>query len=524
MLGRHHWLRSPFVVLILRIDRLVNQGATHMILVPVVTPIYFALTIGARRVWPTLVRDQSLVWGLTIPLIAITFAPLRSRLQIIVDHLFYNGRYDYRTAMSEISHALNQITNTDDLAKILVRRLAEILSLKGAALLLPTDEETLTLAETVGWIPDANGPHVLPRTGAMCRALLKISHPATTPELQLALSATLPTAQEQAWLSRPDFDELEVWIPLIQSEKLQGVLLLSVRPSGEPFDEEDRRILDVLASQAAVVVANLQLLEALRQRTDEIGRLCLQLMQSREAERKRLARELHDQIIQDLINLHYHLDLNARPLSTTAEGQAQALRERLQSIIDNLRKVCFNLRPAALDDLSLDLAVQGYVEEFNAQYGLNVDLHLASEVGDPTIDLPEQLKLCVFRVLQEALTNVLRHAHASLIQVELAVLPDHVSLQVRDNGKGFQCPTNLSRLIGKGHFGLAGLQEWMNLVNGTLRIESAPGNGTTLWVRAPVIRESALNHLTPTLGELHTTPPPHASSRPIYQEYSERDS
>lgn len=462
---------------LLNIDRLINRSVVHLTLLLILAAIYLALTAVITRVWQNSWVEQPFVWGMVMLLFAAIFAPLRNRLQIIVDHLFYGGWYDYRSVVSEMSQSLAKVTDSNEIAELLVTRLIAILRLDGAALILRNDERQLVLIKAMGCPPL---PLHLQTSGQLAAKLFQVAQPLSASELNAALKDDELTEEEQSWLLD---SELNMWIPLIRQKKLQGVLLLGNRLGGEPFDAEDRRALTTLSWGAAIAAENRRLVQSLRQRADEVNQLYSQLVQSREAERKRLARELHDRPIQNLINLHHYLNPTNLQLMSTAVENTQTLQERSQIIIDDLRQICTDLRPAALDDLSLGLAVQGYVEDIAEDKGISITLSWSGEKSFLSENLPEDVKVCLFRVLQEAVTNACRHTQFNHIQVRLAVMLDHVSLEVQDDGQGFQCPERLGILTRKGHFGLAGLQERVNLVGGTFQVKSASGQGTILRAR-----------------------------------------
>ncbi|RMF29611.1 MAG: sensor histidine kinase, partial [Chloroflexi bacterium] len=159
----------------------------------------------------------------------------------------------------------------------------------------------------------------------------------------------------------------------------------------------------------------------------------------------------------------------------------EALRSRVQAATDALRRLCTELRPSALDDLNLGLAVSGYVQDVAGEWGLPITLHLPEDPEQSEVlrKVRGEIGLCLFRVLQEALANVQRHARASHVYVALAVEDGHVVLEVQDDGRGFRCPARLGALIHQGHFGLAGAQERVEMVGGTLEVASVLGLGTT---------------------------------------------
>jgi signal transduction histidine kinase len=468
---------------LLRVERLVNRGVVHLVVFGALAFVYVALAVGLPWLWPW--ADRPLTRGLIVLLVAVLFGPMRRQLQRFTDRVFYGGWYDYRSVLGEVTQGLAGLVDADTLADLLGRRLPQILHLEGAALLLHGGEHGLELVASSGWPIEAElralppDERNLPRSGTLGRELLRAARPMTTAELAEAVVS--PSDPEQLWLRRSG---IELWVPFVRRDALQGVLLLGAKPGGEPFGAGDRRLLGTLAWSAAVAVENVGLFSALRRRADEVNQLYSQLLQSREDERKRLARELHDRVIQDLIHLHYFLE--SGPDAPTSKASIEALREGLRGVIDSLRQVSTELRPPALDDLSLGLTVRGYVEEAMSKYGLKISLRLPASANDRLEELPEQVRLSLFRVLQEAIHNVHRHAGASHVEVDLAADGDAVTLEVRDDGRGFPCPAELGALIRRGHFGLAGAQERMGLVGGSLELTSGVGRGTILRASAPL--------------------------------------
>jgi len=465
---------------LLRVERLANRGVVHLVVFSIVLVLYVALALGLPLVAPW--ADGPALRALIVLLVALLFGPMRRRLQGFADRVFYGGWYDYRSVLGEMTRALAGIVDADTLADLLGRRLPQILRVEGATLLMPGGELGLEGTSDRGW-PGEPFPGTLDRGGALGLALVRASRPLTSAEL--AAAAEGPSEDDQAWLRRP---EIQLWVPLVLRDALQGILLLGAKPGGEPFDAEDRRLLGTLAWSAAVAVESVRLFSALRRRAEEVNQLYSQLLQSREEERKRLARELHDRVIQDLVNLNYFLEVGV--VDAASKATVDAARARLRGVIDGLRQVSTELRPGALDDLSLGHAVQGYLEEARGKYGLKISLRLPPGPQDRLEALPEPVRVSLFRVLQEAIQNVHRHARASRVEVDLAADGEAVALEVRDDGRGFQCPPELGGFVRQRHFGLAGAQERMALVGGRLELASGPGRGTTLRATAPLGREA----------------------------------
>jgi two-component system, NarL family, sensor histidine kinase DegS len=208
-------------------------------------------------------------------------------------------------------------------------------------------------------------------------------------------------------------------------------------------------------------------------------------LQAREEERKQVARELHDQIIQALVGLNYQLSDMRAPVRRDIDDQITGLQTSIRQTIDALRCICADLRPPALDILGLAVAVRSHVRMLERRVPFQIALRVD---GDAEQQLPEEIALCVFRVLQEALINVRKHAAARQVQVHLVLRQESVCLTVQDDGKGFQVPERLSRLLHDQHFGLVGLHERLDLVDGILEVESVPDNGTSIraWVPLPL--------------------------------------
>lgn len=199
------------------------------------------------------------------------------------------------------------------------------------------------------------------------------------------------------------------------------------------------------------------------------------LVQGREEERERLARELHDQAIQSLVGLKFHLAEKA------PDAQAD-LQVEIDGVIGTLRELCADLRPPALDRLGLAAALRSYTDDFTARTELPVELRVKGNERR----LSPEIELAFFRVAQEALTNAWKHAQTPKVEVSLQFDEEAVKLTVADRGRGFEVPERLGVLAEAGHFGLMGMHERLELVGGTLRVASEPGQGTTIAARVPL--------------------------------------
>jgi signal transduction histidine kinase len=226
------------------------------------------------------------------------------------------------------------------------------------------------------------------------------------------------------------------------------------------------------------------LAKALAAANEERTQLLHQTVQAQEVERKRIARELHDSLGQYLTALRLGFDA-IEPTCTVNDTARQRLAE-LKSLTADLgrdfSRMAWELRPMALDDLGLRNAITQYLEEWAERSRLHIDLEIT--LGDRR--LPAAVETGLFRVLQEAITNIVKHSGADRIGVILEATDGEVRLIVEDNGRGFQMGGGSDVSLGRAHLGLLGVRERLVLVNGWLEIESAPGGGTTVYACVPI--------------------------------------
>jgi signal transduction histidine kinase len=216
---------------------------------------------------------------------------------------------------------------------------------------------------------------------------------------------------------------------------------------------------------------------------EQLRQLSRQILLAQEDERKRISRELHDVIAQTLTGINVRLAalkkeaaLHTRHLARDI-ASTQRLVEKSVNIVHEFAR---ELRPAVLDDLGLIPALHSFVKLFSKRTHLHV--HLKAFAGVEKLDIAKRTIL--YRVAQEALNNVSRHAHASHAEVSIEKLPDSIGMKIHDNGKSFQVERVLYSK-GSQRLGLLGMRERVEMVGGTFCVESAPGKGTTIQVEIP---------------------------------------
>ena len=227
------------------------------------------------------------------------------------------------------------------------------------------------------------------------------------------------------------------------------------------------------------------LVNQLEDRNQELSAISERVINAQEEERKSIARSLHDDTGQALTMLIISLDrLEARlPADQTEiKKDIQLIRDLASSALTELRRIVFGLRPAILDDLGLVPAIRWYARSCLEPAGIHFDL----SAPDSLPELPTQINISLFRIAQEAINNILRHASASLVQVSISIQSGNIQLEVKDNGCGFKLQEETEAAVHSHHLGLLGLRERAELLGGEVHLVTDLGQGTSLQVHLPL--------------------------------------
>jgi len=275
---------------------------------------------------------------------------------------------------------------------------------------------------------------------------------------------------------------------LLGTQDAIGFIAAGERRGGEPFDLMETRQLVLLLNQFQILIENILLLETVQNTSQQMRLSGQRMLQMRENERKRIARDMHDNIIQAITGFRYQLnELYDADLLAISDEEADDLQHSLMTITQDIRDICFNLRPPALDATGLHSAVVSLVESYHAREALIIDVQIIGE--DIVNQLSDEIAICLYRVLQETLFNAYQHARSREVLVALSAQEDIVRLVVKDSGVGFSVPERIDQLVSGGHFGLLGAQEFLEVVNGEFRVFSEPGKGATIEAMIPLVRE-----------------------------------
>jgi PAS domain S-box-containing protein len=268
--------------------------------------------------------------------------------------------------------------------------------------------------------------------------------------------------------------------PLVVAGKPIG--LVGVTSTRAPFTEADLHLLQVVADRVAPAIERGRLLERVRAGRERQNVLSRRLLTAQEEERRRIAVELHDDLGQVLTAVKINLEsLERLAGATPAPAQLKSAIGCVDEAMQRVRDLALDLRPSVLDDLGLPAALRWYVDRFAR------DAHLEAHLSIGVVPrLDPGVETACFRVAQEAMTNVARHAQARRVWLDLHVLAEGLELGIRDDGIGFDVAAARERAALGASMGLLGMQEHVSLVGGAYEVRSAPGGGTRLRARFPV--------------------------------------
>jgi signal transduction histidine kinase len=405
------------------IDILINRTLVYGVLTLSTVALYVLVVVGLG----TLLQAQGnlAIALLATGLIAVLFQPLRTRLQRAVNHLMYGERDNPYRVISRLGQRLEATLAPDAVLPTIVETVAQALRLPYAAISLQQGEEVITAASYGS--------------------------------------------------ARGDL----VRLPLLYQSEQVGELALAPRAPGERFSPADRALLEDVARQAGMAAHAVRLTEDLKRLTVDLQRERERLVTAREEERRRLRRDLHDGLGPQLASLTLKLETARNRLANDplADTLLSDLAGRTQSAVADIRRLVYALRPPALDELGLIPALR----ELTLHYSDRVPMHLAAP--DCLPELSAAVEVAVYRIAQEALTNVVRHAAAQRCAIRLALEEPTgwLVLSIQDDG----CGLPQARSVG---VGLVSMRERAEELGGTWSIEATSTGGTHVRARLPYVR------------------------------------
>lgn len=497
---------------------LIDRVSVYLLLAIVLLGCYAILALAVAKLNGSQYGSLPGLLPLAIAIIAATtFAPLRARIQRFVDTALYRDYYDLGQTLQRFSQSLATVRDKNAVASSLLDELSETLNLSGAALvLLPggLDPAVLRLIE-----PDDLITRRAYASADTCAQLVR--------ELSQLDEDRLRISQQQPLILDP-FPGCEALVVIGPggNEDVSALLLVGMKHAGR-LRPEDRALLGTVAHQAATALENATLigglhttLSQLRRSTDqlEVARaeqqlLLRELVDADERQRAALARDLHDDALQDLMYVSRHsrycLDIVAAQMRSGDEMSpaAQRVRDEMDQLAQaaaaserKLRDLCAGLYPALIESLGLRAAIEALPEDVTALGDLVVEAECDPESEPLAAALSSDARLHVYRIAQEAVRNASRHAHAHHVTIRLAAtsgvrqrpqsttaLPrNRLVLTVSDDGCGIELPIDYVRLLQNRHLGLANMRERADRIGADLKLEPSAAGGTKVVLTIPV--------------------------------------
>jgi signal transduction histidine kinase len=364
-------------------------------------------------------------------------------------------------ALNEVGNALATEIELPRLLDLTARRLRDLIDARLIAIALPRTDGTLTIEAADGECAREILGLQLERAGSKSGRVLQRRR-------SERVDCLLEDPEVDYDLGRPIGARTGLYVPLIVRDRAIGVIVAHDKSGDDPrFTKDDQRLTETFASRAAVAVD-----QSRRVASDALRRV----VEAQELERQRLARELHDQTGQELISVL--LGLKAVEDAVDPEARARALktvREQVVETLHDVRKLAVELRPKALDDFGLVPAVERLAQTFVDQTSLKLDVE--AQLGEER--LPSEIETALYRMAQEALTNIATHARARNVSIVLRRAQGSITAVIEDDGRGFD-----SAVAGNGT-GLDGMRERLALIGGKLKIETRLSGGTTLVAVVP---------------------------------------
>ncbi|HZR40431.1 MAG TPA: ATP-binding protein [Ktedonobacteraceae bacterium] len=373
------------------------------------------------------------------------FPLLWGKIRDIGDRMFYRDFYHYNRTLRDLSLALTRLRDLHQICAFILPRLTTLLNTAGAALLVWKDTEE-------------------PSQHWQSYQYEAVPH-------SMQIERFKEVAQHAAALNHePQMINGILVLPLYDGNSLRGCLCLGEKLNHEPYSRQDKSFLETLAAQLAVLEASTRYLDQVHVHAQQVTALNHRILRAQEDERRRLALELHDDVLQRAMLL-------TRQLTDLADSPSVAQTLSLaRSITSSLRSTCLELRPPLLDELGLPEALRWLAQQTEQQSGIRVTFQNRTMIDKPFQRPPGDVELTLYRIGQEALTNVVKHAEASLVQVRLrSNAQGAIALLIVDNGHGLHRSRPLT-----GSLGLTGMAERMQAIRGKWSLRSSQNRGVAV--------------------------------------------
>lgn len=379
-------------------------------------------------------------------------------------------------AINQVALAGDRQEDIHDVLYLILQNIVKIMHLKtGWIFLRDPEKNVFHLASWCG-IEESAAPHVLNMlTNSPCTCQQEIIEDNPVPSVKFNECERLQTPSDV------NVGKTHITIPLIAREQKLGVINLLCEED-TVIPEEDMELLASIGSQVSEIVANAWLHLKLVEKEAARQALLRSLVEAQEDERRRLARELHDGAGQTLTSLLVRLKTIEKKVGVPqVQNDLQLMQSLVSETIEQIRTLAHQLRPPALEEFGLPLALDALAKQLSEHEGLQANCQCNVRRNE----IPDEIEAVLYRIAQEGVTNILRHAHAKNISLVVERGAQGITMLVEDDGCGFD-PVKLGTDSTKRHFGLISMKERAEILGGTLDIYTAPGKGTTIQVQIPI--------------------------------------
>jgi signal transduction histidine kinase len=421
------------------VDVLINRTLVYLTLTAIVVGTYMFMVGYLSTLFHA--GDNLVISILAAGCVAVLFAPLRDRLQRGVNRLMYGERDDPYTALTRLGRRLEASLAPESVLSTVVTTVREVLKLPYVAIYLKQDHDGSKI---------------------------------------VAESASPSLRAEGGRIRVPGLEREGLCVPLIHQGETLGYIVLGPRAPNEAFSSADLRLLDDLAPQVGAAVHAVRLTTNLQRMTEDLQHSREHLVNTREEERRRMSRDLHDGLGPTLASLVQLLDTTRTLVARDPDAAVTLLgdvKDQIKVTITDIRRLVYALRPPVLDELGLVSAIGEHIGRYNQPNGLQVSIN----APDHLPLLPAAVEVAAYHIALEAVTNVARHANAQTCRIRLW-LEGGLCLEITDDGDGM--PTDKHPGIG-----LTSMHERAAELGGEFKIEPGTTHGTRVWARLPLPTE-----------------------------------
>jgi signal transduction histidine kinase len=402
---------------------------------------------------------------------------------IIVQRKELNRKNEHLLTLLHLSRYILKIPDLDKILQQICKRTALTLGAERCSILLVDDKKNGTVRGVYlskGEAEPILGRKILWDQFGRIRQILKKRGFYLVPDT----SDTILTASAKEYFARANIKSL-VAVSLFSGKKVLAILTVGELSRFRNYTGEEIKFLQAISNQTALAIENLQLMEQAKNQAKNLKALSSQILEIQEKERKKIALDLHDEISQNLAAIRLNLESALKLLEKDPKESQKKLAQTEELTKENIQKtrdILMDLRPPLLDDFGLTPALRSYLEDFSQKTGIEVEFSSNRILKK----IKSEFQTILFRIIQEGLTNVLKHAKAKKIDIDLGQKNSRIYLKIEDNGIGFDVEKVLGQFTPSFGMGILGIKERVKLLKGNFVIRSKIDKGTRIEINFPL--------------------------------------